>query len=78
MFCNCRLLTELDLSKFNTSKVEDMSYMFWGCSDLNDLNITNFDINNVINTTGMFFQCPEQLKIKIREQNPDLEKKALC
>jgi surface protein len=78
MFCNCRLLSELDLSKFNTSKVKDMSYMFWSCSDLYDLNITNFDINNLINTTGMFFQCSEQLKIKIREQNPDLAKKALC
>ena len=28
MFCSCTSLTSLDVSKFDTSKVTDMSYMF--------------------------------------------------
>ena len=34
MFYNCKLLTNLDLSGFNTAKVTDMNRMFSGCESL--------------------------------------------
>ena len=37
MFSHCSSLTSLDLSNFNTNKVEDMSYMFYNCSSLTSL-----------------------------------------
>ena len=40
MFCNCNSLTNLDMSRFNTDKVTDMSAMFDGCS------LENLDLNS--------------------------------
>ena len=34
MFADCKALTTLDLTSFNTANVTDMSYMFSGCSSL--------------------------------------------
>ena len=48
---NC---TEIDLSKFNTINVTDMSYMIYGCSSLNKLNLNNFNTSNVTNRSYMF------------------------
>ena len=33
------LLNEINLFKFNTENVNDMSYMFYGCYSLNKLNL---------------------------------------
>ena len=50
---NCRFyrsksLTNLDLSKFNTSKVTDMSGMFEYCESLTNLDLSNFNTQNVL------------------------------
>jgi surface protein len=37
MFNGCEKLTTLDLSEFDTSKVNNMSYMFTGCKALKEL-----------------------------------------
>ena len=47
MFKNCPKLKEINLSNFNTSNVNDMSFMFSECTSLEELNISNFNINNV-------------------------------
>ena len=47
---NC---TEIDLSKFNTINVTDMSYMIYGCSSLNKLNLNYFNTSNVTNMSYM-------------------------
>ena len=41
MFYYCSSLTSLDLSKFNTDNVKDMSYIFYNCYKLNLLIISN-------------------------------------
>ena len=49
--------TSLDLSKFDTSNVTDMSFMFFYCNNLKTLYLENFITKNVVNMSGMFFNC---------------------
>ena len=57
MFNDCKSLVSLDLSKFNTTKVTDMSQMFNGCSSLVSLNISNFNTDKVTNNYQIFNNC---------------------
>ena len=57
MFCGCKALTMLDVSKFDTKNVQSMSSMFWGCHTLTTLDISNFDTQNVTEMSGMFDGC---------------------
>jgi surface protein len=61
MFAYCKSLTSLDVSKFNTSKVTDMSRMFAYCESLTSLDVSNFNTSNVTNMCNMFSYC-ENLK----------------
>ena len=54
MFCGCKALTMLDVSKFDTKNVQSMSSMFWGCHALTTLDISNFDTQNVTDMSWMF------------------------
>ena len=65
MFHQCRKLTSLDLSNFNTSKVKDMNNMFYQCKELNKLNIPNFDTSQVTNMKYMFHQCSKLIELNI-------------
>ena len=47
-------LTSLDLSKFKTKNVYDISCMFNSCRDLKYLNLNKFDYSNVKNYNNMF------------------------
>ena len=61
MFYNCSLLTSLDVSSFDTSKVTDMSYMFGGSENivnkLASIDVSGFDTSKVTNMSGMFYNC---------------------
>ena len=57
MFSNCRSLTNLDLSNFNTSKVTDMQGMFGDCSSLTTLDLSKFNTSNVTSMNEMFYGC---------------------
>ncbi|MBQ4206999.1 MAG: BspA family leucine-rich repeat surface protein, partial [Clostridia bacterium] len=54
MFYGCSGLKSLDLSKFNTSLVNDMNNMFYGCENLESLDLSNFDTSLVTNMNNMF------------------------
>ena len=54
MFKNCRSLTSLDVSNFNTSNVTNM---FDGCSGLTSLDLSNFNTSNVTDMVYMFANC---------------------
>ena len=45
------------LNNVDTSKVTDMSFMFWGCSSLQSLDVSRFDTSNVKNMGWMFHGC---------------------
>lgn len=53
-FYECRSLTSLDLSYFDTSKVTNMNRMFEDCSSLTSLDVSNFDTSNVTDMNYMF------------------------
>jgi len=70
MFYECKSLISLsDLSKWDTSNVEDMSCMFYRCSSLKELNLSNFNTNNATDMYGMFNGCSNELKLKIKNNN---------
>ena len=69
LFYECSSLKELDISKFNTDNVTDMSYMFYNCSSLKRLNISNFNTGNVTNMSYMFYNCSSLKKLEISNFN---------
>ena len=57
MFSGCRDLISIDLSKVNTSKVNNMEYMFRECENLINANFNSFNTSKVVNMKGMFYRC---------------------
>ena len=55
MFSDCKSLTTLGLSNFDTSKVTTMYCMFDGCESLTTLDVSNFDMSNMIIMSCMFY-----------------------
>ena len=51
------LVTSLDLSTWDTSKVTDMSEMFYNASSLTSLNLSNLNTSKVIDMGSMFAGC---------------------
>ena len=58
MFFGCKSLKELDLSKFNTVTVINMSLMFQGYLSLEKLNLSKFNTDNVVDMNNIFFIVP--------------------
>ena len=50
-------LLSLDISSFNTSKVKDISGMFYGLSRIRQLSVTNFIRGNVEDFPYLFYYC---------------------
>ena len=57
MFNKCSKLTSIDLSNFDTSKVDNMRFMLDGCSSLTTLDLSNFNTSNVTDMISMFSSC---------------------
>ena len=57
MFRNRNNMIEIDLSKFDTSSVTTMKYLFLGCSLLESINFSNFNTSNVTECCSMFNGC---------------------
>ena len=58
MFDGCSSLEKLnDIFKWNTSKVNNMSYMFNKCSSIRYMNITDWNVENVTDMSCMFNEC---------------------
>ena len=58
-------LTKLDLSKWDTSNVTNMDYMFGGCTSLTELDISNFNIEKVKSLSNMFYNCSKLTEINV-------------
>ena len=66
------LLSLSDISKWNTSEVKDLSYMFNDCKALSSLpDISKWSISIFVDKTEMFSGCDKTLDIpaKFRENN---------
>jgi surface protein len=60
MFSNCSGLTSIVIDNIDTSKVTDMSYMFYCCSSLSDVYFygrKSLDTSNVTTMKYMFGKC---------------------
>lgn len=57
LFSNCKELTSIDLSEFDTSETTNMSGMFSGCSNLEKINLSGIDTSKVTNMWDMFNSC---------------------
>lgn len=56
-FAYFRAVTDLDLSKLDTSNVTQMDGTFNNCKSLTSLDVTNFDTSNVQSMCGLFANC---------------------
>lgn len=69
MFYDCKSMTSLDLSFYDTSAVTNMYLMFAGCEKLTSLNIERFNTSNVTNMGGMFGSCSSLTALDLRTFN---------
>lgn len=67
MFCECTTLTSLDLSRFDTSQVTDMSWLFGYCFNLISLDLSNFDTSKVTTMNNMFSSSKKISYIKCKQ-----------
>ena len=57
MLAYCSDLEYVDLSYFDTSIVEDMSFMFTECFNLTSVNLSSFTIPEFKTMEYMFYKC---------------------
>ena len=69
MFFNCRSLTNINLSNFNTNNVTNMSCMFCDCISLINIDLSNFNTNNVTNMNMVFSGCESLINIDLSNFN---------
>ena len=69
MFYECKLLTTLDLSHFNSENVSNMNAMFGGCESLLNLDLTNLNTQNVKDMSYMFWICKSLKNLDLSEIN---------
>lgn len=70
MFYGCTILPKIDLTHFNTAKVQDMSNMFHGCTMLTSLDISRFNTERVTTTEGLFYLCMSLTTLDLGNFNP--------
>ena len=71
IFERCASLTSIDISNWDTSKVDTMLGMFDGCSSLTSLNISNWNTSNVTDMSGMFKDCTSLTTLDLSNWNID-------
>ena len=57
LFKNCKNITFIDLSNFNSTSKNGMYGMFEGCTNLESINFSNFDTSNFNNMQNLFYDC---------------------
>ena len=67
MFYACFLVTDLDISSFDTSCATDISAMFGECRNLLTIDLKNFETSKVIDMEDMFGNCISLSNINFAE-----------
>lgn len=70
MFKNCKKLTSVDVSGFNTENVVIISQMFAGCAFTN-LDLKGFDTQKVYDMTGLFSDCHKLVSVDLSSFNTE-------
>ena len=64
MFNKCYKLKGIKvINKFNTSKVNNMRYMFQECKEIEILDLSNFDTTDVTDMRRMLYNCNKLKKL---------------
>ena len=70
MFGDFKNLVQINFNNnFNTSKVTDMSSMFYGCSSITSLDLSSFNTSKATNMWGMFVDCQSLTKLDLSSFN---------
>ena len=69
MFYNCRSLTTLDVSGWDTSNVTDMYRAFMNCSSLTNLNVSEWNTGKVENLNAAFSGCGSLTTLDVAKWN---------
>ena len=64
IFYGCESLIKIEFISIDTSKVNDMWYMFSRCESLEYLDLSGFDTSNVEDMSNMFKGCSKLKEIK--------------
>ena len=75
MFSYCVSLTNLDISNFDTSNVENMECMFSNCNKIKKLDLRNFDTSKVTSMSHMFAWCHSLIELNVSNFNTSKVKK---
>ena len=67
MFKGCSGLTTLNISGFDTGKVERMGSMFESCSSLQQVDISHFTAGSLKYIDGIFKQCEKLTKAYVNQ-----------
>ena len=65
MFYQLENIIEIDLSNFDTSKVNNMKRMFGECKNLEKINFGNINTSSVENMDSLFYQCEKLISIDL-------------
>ena len=65
MFYNCKSLKGIDLTKWNTAKLNYVSSMFCGCSSLTELDLSKFNVSKPKYASYMFENCSKLAKLSL-------------
>ena len=71
MFYNCKYITKIDLSNFNSINIEKAENMFEFCIKLREINLTNFNTKKIHNMEKMFYGCENLEKIDLSKFNTE-------
>jgi len=69
MFYDLKNITKIDLSKFDSSQVTSMAYMFTGCNNLKSIDLSNFNTSSVTNMGYMFYACNKLISLDLSNFN---------
>ena len=65
MFKGLKNILEVDLSKFDSTKVRAMNEMFNGCDNIQKIDFTNFKTSNMISWYSLFYNCKSLLSLDL-------------
>ena len=65
MFNYMKNIIKIDASKFDTSKVTDMTAMFYQCTSLTSINLNNWNTSSVGNMVDMFSGCSSLISLNL-------------
>ena len=69
LFKDCKDITEIDLSNFDSSQVDNMESMFYKCSNLISLDLSNFNTSSVTSMGGMFYDSSNLISLDLSNFN---------